>query len=83
MHTTNLRKVGDSVMLAVPPAILDLLHRPVLRSVWPSISRLVVEPTLRPRCRLDELPAQSDAAAEIGAEDRTWFGGKPVGSGLL
>ena len=26
MHTTNLRKVGGSVMLAVPPAILDLLH---------------------------------------------------------
>ena len=26
MHTTNLRKVGGSVMLAVPPAILDLLQ---------------------------------------------------------
>ena len=26
MHTTNLRKVVGSVMLAVPPAILDLLH---------------------------------------------------------
>ena len=26
MHTTNLRKVGGSVMLAVPPAFLDQLH---------------------------------------------------------
>ena len=26
MHTTSLRKVGGSVMLAVPPAILDLLQ---------------------------------------------------------
>lgn len=26
MHTTNLRKVGGSVMLAVPPALLDLLN---------------------------------------------------------
>ncbi|MBV9567389.1 MAG: antitoxin, partial [Hyphomicrobiales bacterium] len=26
MHTTNLRKVGGSVMLAVPPALLDVLH---------------------------------------------------------
>ncbi len=26
MHTTNLQKVGSSIMLAVPPAILDLLH---------------------------------------------------------
>ena len=25
MHTTNLRKVGGSVMLTVPPAILDQL----------------------------------------------------------
>jgi len=26
MHTTNLRKVGGSVMLAVSPAFLDQLH---------------------------------------------------------
>ena len=26
MHTTNLRKVGGSVMLAVPSALLDLLN---------------------------------------------------------
>ncbi len=25
MHLTNLRKVGGSVMLAVPPSFLDLL----------------------------------------------------------
>ena len=26
MHTTNLRKVGGSIMLAVPPAFLEQLH---------------------------------------------------------
>lgn len=26
MYTTNLRKVGGSVMLAVPPAVLEQLH---------------------------------------------------------
>jgi antitoxin ChpS len=26
MHTTNLRKVGGSIMLAVPPAFLNQLH---------------------------------------------------------
>ena len=26
MFTSNLRKVGDSIMLALPPAILDMLH---------------------------------------------------------
>jgi hypothetical protein len=26
MHITKLRKVGGSVMMAVPPALLDILH---------------------------------------------------------
>lgn len=26
MHTTKLGKIGDSVMLAVPPALLDMLQ---------------------------------------------------------
>jgi antitoxin ChpS len=26
MHTTNLRKVGGSVMLAIPPEPLDMVH---------------------------------------------------------
>ncbi|WP_089723915.1 AbrB/MazE/SpoVT family DNA-binding domain-containing protein [Candidatus Thiosymbion oneisti] len=85
MYTTSLRKVGGSVMLAVPPAILDLLHLQAGATVGLAIDqgRLVVEPTPRPRYRLDELLAQCDAAAEISAEDRIWFDGKPVGSELL
>ena len=32
---TNLRKVGHSVTLAVPPAVLDMLQlEPALQSVW-------------------------------------------------
>lgn len=26
MHSTNLRKVGGSIMLAIPPAIIDILN---------------------------------------------------------
>ena len=26
MHTTHLRKVGGSIMLRIPPALLDVLH---------------------------------------------------------
>jgi len=85
MHTTNLRKVGGSIMLAVPPAILDLLHLHVGATVGLTVDhgRLVVEPTLRPRYSLDELLAQCDASAEISAEDRVWLDSKPVGSELL
>ncbi len=85
MVTTNLRKVGGSVMLAVPPAILDLLHLRAGATVGVAIDggRLVVEPQPRPRYSLDELLAQCDASAEVSAEDRDWLDGKPVGGELL
>ena len=85
MHTTNLRKVGGSIMLAVPPAILDLLHLRAGATVGLAVERgrLVIEPTLRPRYSLDELLAQCDASAELSAEDRAWLDNKPVGSELL
>ncbi len=85
MHTTNLRKVGGSIMLAVPPAILELLHLRAGATVGLAIDhgRLVIEPTPRPRYSLDELLAQCDASAEVSAEDRAWLNNKPVGSELL
>ena len=85
MHTTSLRKVGGSIMLAVPPAILDLLHLQVGSTVGLAIDhgRLVVEPPSRPRYTLDELLAQCDASVEISEEDRAWLDNSQVGSELL
>jgi antitoxin ChpS len=85
MHTTNLRKVGGSVMLAVPPAILDLLHLRAGTTVGVTVDggRLVVEPQPRPHYSLDELLAQCDTSAELTVEDRVWLDAKPVGSELL
>jgi len=85
MHTTILRKVGGSIMLAVPPAILDLLHLHAGATVGLAVERgrLVIEPTLRPRYSLDELLAQCDASADFSAEDRAWLDNKPVGNELL
>ena len=85
MHTTNLRKVGGSVMLAVPPALLDVLHQSagVKFGLAVDNGRLVVEPAARPRYTLDELLAQCDASAEISAEDREWLDARPVGGELL
>ncbi|MEF3077345.1 AbrB/MazE/SpoVT family DNA-binding domain-containing protein [Methylobacter sp. Wu1] len=85
MYTTHLRKVGGSVMLAVPPAILELLHLHPGSTVGVDVEggRLIVEPQARPRYSLDELLAQCDAAAEINAEDQAWLDAKPVGNELL
>jgi antitoxin ChpS len=85
MHITNLRKVGGSVMLAVPPAILDMLHLNAGAKVGLAVDNgcLVVEPQARPRYTLDALLAQCDASADITAEDREWLDDKPAGAELL
>ena len=60
MHTTSLRKVGGSVMLAVPPALLDILQLQPGAKVGIAVEsgRLVVEPQHRRRYSLVELLAQ-------------------------
>jgi len=57
MFVTNLSKVGGSVMLAVPPALLDLLRPRPGAKVGLAVERgrLIVEPQQRPRYRLEEL----------------------------
>jgi antitoxin ChpS len=85
MYTTNLRKVGGSIMLAVPPALLDILHlRPGAKvGLAVQSGRLVVEPQQRPRYTLDELLAQCNPQARRSKEEREWLDGKPVGGELI
>lgn len=85
MHTTNLRRVGGSVMMAVPPALLDVLQLAAGAQVGLTVDngRLVVEPRPRPRYTLDELLAQCDASATATGEDREWLDFKPMGAELL
>uniref|UniRef100_A0A8J4H9F4 Antitoxin n=1 Tax=Acidicaldus sp. TaxID=1872105 RepID=A0A8J4H9F4_9PROT len=85
MYTTHLRKVGGSIMLAMPPALLDVLQLRVGAKVGLAVDngRLVVEPSARPRYTLDELLAQCDPSAALTAEDREWLDAKPIGGELL
>jgi antitoxin ChpS len=85
MHTTNLRKVGGSVMLSVPPAILDLLSLTVGAKVDIGVEkgRMIVEPRKRPTYTLAELLAQCEETDDPSAEDRSWLDAKPVGRELL
>jgi len=85
MHTTHLRKVGGSVMLAVPRAVLDVLGlRPGAKlGIAIKRGRLVVEPAKRPRYTLDELLAQCDSKARRTKEDREWLDDQPVGRELI
>jgi antitoxin ChpS len=85
MHTTNLRKVGGSVMLAVPPALLDILQLQPGAKVGIAVEsgRLVVEPQRRRRYSLDELLAQCDPKARRGKAEREWLDSKAVGGELI
>jgi len=85
MHTTNLRKVGGSVMLAVPPALLDLLHLQVGAKVGIAVQsgRLVVEPRQRPSYSLGELLAQCNAKSPRSKDDQEWLAAKPAGRELI
>jgi len=85
MHTTHLRKVGGSVMLAVPPALLDILHLQPGAQVGIAVEsgRLVVEPRPRRRYTLDELLAQCHPRARRGKEEQEWLDSKPVGGELI
>lgn len=85
MHTTNLRKVGGSVMLAVPPALLELLRLGVGTKVAIAVEngRLIVEPRRRPSYSLDELLEQCEESDTLSTEDRVWLDAKPVGNELV
>jgi antitoxin ChpS len=93
MHTTNLRKVGGSVMLAVPPALLNVLQLQPGAKVGIAVEsgRLVVQPRTRPRYTLNELLAQCNLPARRSKqnskwrskEDREWLNSKPVGRELI
>jgi antitoxin ChpS len=85
MHITSLRKVGGSVMLAVPPALLDLLHLKAGASVGVAVDggRLIIESAPRPRYTLAELLAASDYSADVPPEDREWIDTAAVGGEIL
>ena len=85
MHTTNLRKVGGSIMLAVPPALLDILRLQPGAKVGIAVEkgRLVIEPRQRRRYTLKELLAQCNPRARRSQEEREWLDGKPVGDELI
>lgn len=84
MHTTSLRKVGGSIMLAVPPAFLEQLHLQAGATVGLAVDHgcLVVDPKPRSRYTLAELLAASDYSQPQRAEDREWVDAPAVGGEL-
>jgi antitoxin ChpS len=85
MHITNLRKVGGSVMLAVPPALLDILRLQPGAKVGIAVERgrLVVQPQKRPRYTLDQLLGECKPKTRRPKREQEWLDNKPVGRELI
>ncbi|ADY27745.1 SpoVT/AbrB domain-containing protein (plasmid) [Deinococcus proteolyticus MRP] len=91
MHKTYLRKVGGSVMLSIPPALLDVLELTAGTAVGLNVEggQLTVQPAPKPRYSLEELLAQCDLEAQCDpagaqdAEEQHWLSDAPVGRELL
>jgi len=85
MFSTHLRKVGGSVMLAVPPAILKMVRLQSGAAVNIAVEngRLIVEPETRKRYSLHELLAQCDISAPTAGADAQWTASAPKGRELI
>ena len=84
MHTSNLRKVGGSIMITVPRHILELLRLKAGATVGLSVEegRLIIQPAPRPRYTLDDLLAQCNSNARVSSEEREWLDAPRVGREL-
>jgi antitoxin ChpS len=78
---THLRKVGGSVMLSVPPALLEVLELRAGAAVGLAVEngRLVIDPSPRRRYTLEELLASSDYSTPQPADERDWVDAPAVG----
>jgi antitoxin ChpS len=86
MINITLRKLGGSVVMAVPMQILSMLHIGAGSQVNVNVvdGKLVIEPKARPHFTLAELLAQcNEENMALTAEDREWLDTKPVGKETL
>ncbi|SER34201.1 AbrB/MazE/SpoVT family DNA-binding domain-containing protein [Giesbergeria anulus] len=85
MHTTSLRKVGGSIMLAVPPLLLEQLHLQVGTTVGLTVDHgcLLVKPKPRPRYTMAQLLAGSDYTQPQPEDQREWVDAPAAGGELL
>lgn len=85
MTTAKLRKVGGSVMLPVPPAILNMADLGAGSTVEITLKgkMLEIRATERPRYTLDQLLDESDYSKPRSAEEQEWLDAPPVGREII
>jgi antitoxin ChpS len=84
-YPARLRKVGGSVMVAIPPAVLDELGLQSDADVDLSVKKgqLVINPKGRPRYTLDQLIKEGRKAKNLKFKDRAWLNRPRVGREII
>lgn len=85
MYITQLRKVGDSIMLTISPECLDQLHLVAGSPVGVTVDgeRLIIESIAAPRYALEDLQASTGHAAVTVYPTDIWMTSAPMGRDLL
>lgn len=85
MHTTNLRKVGGSVMMIVPPDLLAEMNVHVGSKVGMTVEdgKLIAAPARKRRRTFEERLAMCDLSAPFPADHLDVLKSGPVGEELL
>jgi antitoxin ChpS len=83
MPNATLRKLGYSVMVAIPPVLLDVAGFASIRKVGLEVRNgaIMIQPARRRRYALAELIALCDP--EAPEESRDWIDTPPAGDELL
>ena len=82
MSTATLRRVGGSVVMAIPKRLLELVNLQVGSQVDIDVQegRLVVAPQRKPRYALADLMAQCDLSLPLDAAEREWLDTPDIGA---
>ena len=84
-YPARLRKVGGSIMIAIPPAVLDELKLKPETDVDLSVKagRLVINPKPRPRYTQDQLLKEGRKAKNLKFKDKAWLNMPRVGREII
>jgi len=86
-HSARLRKVGGSVMVAIPPAVLEELKLKPDADVDISTNagQVIIDPRkkARPRYTLDQLLKEARKAKNTKFKDKAWLNMPRVGREII
>ena len=84
MTTSTLRRVGGSIVVALPPALLEQLHLEAGETVGLAVEgeQLILK-RQRPRYKLEDLLSECDYSLPMDQEEREWLDAPAVGQELI